>query len=124
MNYPTEQEKCILVQNGIKLWVKATLADEILKFLSDSTKFKFIVLEGRAVNTAYCIGVYLAEDMEALAREKNGQWRCRYGTWHDRKERCECQDQQELEKRKRADQDYYNRYGYYPLRYSPLPPDE
>ena len=29
--------------------------------------------------------------MEEQARRKNGQWKCRLGAWHDRKEVCECQ---------------------------------
>jgi hypothetical protein len=29
--------------------------------------------------------------MEERTRRKNGQWRCRLRTWHERKDVCECQ---------------------------------
>jgi hypothetical protein len=29
--------------------------------------------------------------MEDYTRRKNGQWKCKYGNWHDKGEKCNCE---------------------------------
>lgn len=36
------------------------------------------------------IGVVTAERYDVIRRERKGQWKCQYETWHDRDETCRC----------------------------------
>ena len=82
------------MRNGIEVWADAEKADN---FGGDCVNgFKGVVkFEGRFLNTADLIGVFFPIDMEDLIRRKNGQWKCKEGTWHDRAEKCACVSREE-----------------------------
>jgi hypothetical protein len=111
----TNPQKCVVMRNGVELWLDKSLAAKLQAILENATEHKFITFEGRTINTADCTGVYLAQDMEAQARRKSGQWQCRVGTWHDKGEACNCQDEAERASRRQRAQEFHRQNGYYPL---------
>jgi hypothetical protein len=36
------------------------------------------------------VGVFTAAEMEDLTRRKNGQWKCKWETWHELRQDCDC----------------------------------
>ncbi len=81
---------CVRTRSGIEFWMEkenARLFQDILKGLTQST---FLEIEGESVNTADLEGVFSAGRIEILTRHKNGQWKCKFGIWHERSERCDC----------------------------------
>ena len=80
---------CIVIRGGIEIWVEQERA-EILKqsLLSDKCP-QFINYENKLINKADITGIFDALVMEEKTRLKNGQWKCQYGTWHDRFEKCD-----------------------------------
>lgn len=110
-----KQQKCIVMRNGVEIWVDLDKADQIEQVLVDLKNHSFIRFEGRYINTADCSGVYLPEDMDDMKRRKNGQWKCKAGNWHDRFEDCVCLSVEEAEVKKKRDEDFYKANGFYPL---------
>ncbi len=47
------------------------------------------------MNTADIMGIFSPGDMEDMKRRKNGDWVCKFGIWHGRKEDCACRHVQE-----------------------------
>lgn len=118
MEYPlTNHEKCVVLRNGIELWLAAEKAQKLQAVLANMTEHKFITIDGRTLNTADCTGIYSAEDMARQVRHKNGQWQCRLGTWHDKGGTCNCQDDAEQARRCEQAQAFHRQHGYYPLWY-------
>lgn len=84
------QQKCIVLRNGLEVWVDATLATQIeTDWISGALKGPLRVA-GRVINTADISAICLPQDMFDLGHRKNGQWKCRAGRWHDRGEKCNC----------------------------------
>lgn len=78
------------MRNGIEIWIDQEKAESLLAILSEKNAPQFITFEGRLINKADLTGVYLPEDMEEMTFRKNGQWKCRFGVWHNKGENCGC----------------------------------
>ena len=115
MNQIAKKQKCLMFRNGIEIWLEKDLAERMQKILETMTEHKFITLEGRTVNTADCVGVYLPEDIDCVTRKKNGEWKCFSGVWHQKDEHCYCKDKKDIETKKQEEQNFYRENGYYPL---------
>lgn len=87
MNEITKKQMCVLMRSGIEIWLDEDRAENLIKSMETS---KFIRLEGSVVNTYEIIGIYTPEHMEDVKRHKNGQWKCKLASWHDRGEKCAC----------------------------------
>lgn len=76
---------CIVIRGGIEIWVEADKLPDIEKGKEQKKSF---ILNGELINSADIVGVFKATTMEEFARRKNGQWKCDFGFWHDRFEKC------------------------------------
>ena len=81
--------KCIYIRNGVEIWLVSEKAEQLMTIFGSPNPPQFVKYEGRLINRADLVGVFLPIDMEEMTRRKNGQWKCQYSTWHDRNEKCE-----------------------------------
>lgn len=88
--------KCIVMRNGVEVWTEAEKAERFEQDWVNGLKGA-VRFEGRTLNTADILGVFLPGDMEDLIRRKNRQWKCRHGEWHDIGEKCQCVSAEEKE---------------------------
>lgn len=88
----TQNLKCLVMRNGIELWIDGEKAEILESKLSNLDKHVFFTYEGRVINTADISGLFTAQDMADQEKRKNGQWRCERGNWHDKKSKCECRE--------------------------------
>lgn len=103
-NEITLQQKCIVMRNGIEIWTDSKKAERFEQDWVHGLKGA-VTFEGRTLNTADILGVFLPDDMEDLIRRKNKQWKCKHGEWHDIGEKCQCLSREEKDysqKRKEA----------------------
>lgn len=93
MNELTTPQKCVQIRSGVEIWIDARKADvliaEIQKREQKGNRGTF-TYEGRLINTADLVGVFLPQDMENATRRRNGQWPCKEGEWHAKGAECDC----------------------------------
>jgi hypothetical protein len=90
MNELTKGQSCILLRNGMQVWIDNDKAEKLQVILQDITESKFIKFEDKTLNTADITGVFTAFDLEEFNRIKNGEWKCKKGNWHAKGEDCRC----------------------------------
>ena len=83
------KQKCLMIRNGVEIWLDEKRWEK-LEFALKNNIGKFYDMEGRTINVADIVGIFLPIDLEEMKRRKNGQWKCSYGRWHNRGENCEC----------------------------------
>lgn len=83
-------QKCVLLRQDIEIWVSEEKAKQIRDLLLGNFNGRFIKIEDRIINVADITGVFSAQDLEEVRRRKQGQWKCEYGNWHEKKEECSC----------------------------------
>lgn len=84
-----KKQKCLMIRNNVEVWMDEEKWQK-LEFALKNSIGKFVEIEGRIINTADIVGIFLPADLEDLKRRKNGQWKCEYGNWHNRGDDCEC----------------------------------
>lgn len=89
-NNLTNPEKCILLRSGVEIWLSKVKADTLVADLCRANPSKMIYIENQLVNTTEIIGVFDPIYMEEMRKRRRGQWKCKYGEWHNRFEDCEC----------------------------------
>lgn len=94
-----EEKKCLIMRNGIRIWIGEEEAKKffiVLEKLSGST---FVQIGGTVVNTADIIGIFGHEEIQdlALSKGKEGGWKCQYGYGHEKGEYCKCSAQTKKE---------------------------
>ena len=90
MNEITKKLYCVVIRNGIEIWVDDSFAERFKTALTKLTGHTFIPFEDRILNTADITGIFNAEDMDEFKRRKNGQWKCKENKWHEKGDHCEC----------------------------------
>lgn len=90
MNKLSKNLKCVVLRNGIEIWKEDDRLNDLAKKLLSGQKIGFINIDDELINSADIIGIFSAQVMEEAVRRKNGQWKCQYGNWHDRGQKCEC----------------------------------
>lgn len=90
-NELTKQQKCLLLTNGIEIWDDTDKLDALSQDLDKIDK-GFIKIAGQILNTKMIAGIFEPQVMSDMRRTKQGQWKCKYGTWHNGKVEtyCEC----------------------------------
>lgn len=98
MNDIAKLQKCLLIRAGIEIWLDEEKWNKLEILLSaDKNKLpKFVNLEGRFVNVADIVGIFKPSDLEEKTRRLNGQWRCKYGEYHDRGDICNCLEKKRI----------------------------
>lgn len=111
-NQMARNQKCIVIRNGIQLWIeegdKLSRLEGMLGSMEGNTR---IYWEGRTINTADLVGIYLPEDMDDVTRRKNNQRQCSFGTWHDKGQECACNEG----KRSEEAEKFFRENGYYQI---------
>jgi len=110
MNQIVKKLSCISIRNGVEVWVEHERLEAIYGLLSQANPPRFLKYEDRMINTADVVGIFNAEDMADLTRRKNGEWECKSGIWHERKQICNCASLETVKK----SEDFFNKNGYYP----------
>ena len=113
-----KKQKAIMIRGGIELWLDEEKADLISEILIKSNE-RFIKIKelNTLINAADVVGIFDPQTMDERTKRQNGEWQCRQGNWHERKEKCECVDKNHI-KAKCAEADaYYDQYGAWPLWY-------
>lgn len=83
----------VVLRNGTELPLTSEQGTRLQSLLCDvMTSHKFIGVGENTINTADIVGVFQADELEEFSRKKNGQWQCKYDTWHDKGEECGCKE--------------------------------
>ena len=90
MNELTKNLVCVCLRNGAEIWVEMEKAEALEKLLTETTGKPFVKFGDEVFNTADVVGILSAKTMEATTRRKNGEWQCKYGKWHGKRDKCEC----------------------------------
>ena len=83
------------MRNGVEIWKEDNRLNNLTKVLTGGNKIGFIEIDDELINSADIVGIFTAKTMEDLKRRKNGQYKCRFGVWHDKGEYCDCKSNQE-----------------------------
>ena len=86
----TTTEKVIVMKGGLAIFLSAERAKVAEDILASGTGHRFLQIDDRTINSAEIEGIYGAEQYAELQRVKNGEYKCRYGKWHQKREVCEC----------------------------------
>src|SRR3990167_2528103 len=111
-NEITKQLMAICIRNGVVLWIEKEKADTLFGVLEKNPAgaHRFIQFHGEMLNTADIVGIFEAKTMSELTRRQNGKWACDYGSWHEKRERCECVDK-EVERMAKLKEDAIKKCG-------------
>ena len=85
MNELTKNLMCVVMRDGIEIWIDEDKVDALQKMLE---KNRFVRIGKQVINVADVSGVYEAKTMEEKTRRKNGQWKCEAGYWHEKNQEC------------------------------------
>ncbi len=90
MSEITKQQKIILMKSGLSIWVEVDRVKTLEDILASGTGHRFIKIDDKTLNSAEIEGIYMPSQYDELQRLKEGQRKCVYGNWHQRKEECSC----------------------------------
>jgi len=96
------EQVAVCMMGGVVVWVeRARLAplDAVMKKPRGEWP-QFIEVDGEMINPSRVEGIFSAARMEEMQRRKNGEWQCFAGEWHDRFEKCRCEDPKKRDPRK------------------------
>jgi len=94
MNDLTKKLMCISMRNGINLWLEEERILSLKGFLKNNGK-GFVEIGNEMINTADVVGIFEANTLEEVTRRKNGDWKCSFGNWHERGQKCGCRAETE-----------------------------
>ena len=86
MNELAKQQSCIVMRNGMHIWIDKDKAEHLHKALNSITESKFINFDGKTLNTADITGLFTAQDIDEFSRIKRGEWQDKKGEWHAKNE--------------------------------------
>lgn len=78
---------CIKI-GEVEIWTEVDKIKELISVLKNRNGQQFIQIGDEVVNRSFITGIFTPQTMEDVTRRKNGMWRCRYGYWHERGEKC------------------------------------
>lgn len=85
----TKELKCLVLKNGIEIWKEKEKFDALIEVLKNG-KNGFVKIDDELINVNDIVGIFSPKTIEDMIRRKNGQWKCNYGKWHDKGEKCKC----------------------------------
>lgn len=86
----TKNLMAIVMRGGLEIWIEEEKIQNLKRALMSGKESKFIELNDEVINSADIVGIFTPQTMENKIRQKNGQWKCSEGVWHDKYEKCEC----------------------------------
>src|SRR3990167_8521064 len=90
---------CVQMRSGVEVWAEKERVAVLQEMLEKMTGTKFVNYEDQTINTADIVGIFSAETMQELTRHKNGEWKCKWNEWHERKDKCECVDPKKVKEK-------------------------
>jgi hypothetical protein len=99
MTQLTKNLRCIVLYGEIEIWLEEERAANLKAMLAASSAHRFVEVAGQVINTSSIIGIFTPEYMADRTRRKNGQWHCKYSTWHAQREPCDCWERQQRAKK-------------------------
>ena len=104
---------CVQMRSGVEIWLEEDKASSLQDALQKITTSKFVMTpDGRqTINTADIVGVFLASTMEDTTRRRQGEWKCGFGSWHQKKGECSCGDTHRDEESEK----FFRENGYYKI---------
>jgi len=81
-------QSCIILRNGMQIWIDTDKTDILQDKLQTITGSKFIKVENKTINSADITGIFPAADLDEFIRIKRGEWKCKKGQWHAKGEQC------------------------------------
>jgi len=78
---------CISLMSGKEIWVESDRVAGINRAISETS---MIEIDGNTINRSILEGIFKPDIMANWTRKKNGEWKCKYGTWHKKFEECNC----------------------------------
>jgi hypothetical protein len=85
-------QMCIVMRDGTQIWLEREQAKTVQAMLDKAARSMFLHIGEETINTADIIGIFTPQRLEETTRRHNGQWKCKYGFWHDRNEKCLCKE--------------------------------
>jgi len=86
----------IVIRSGIEIWVEKERADNLIQLLKSENCPQFIEYENQIINKADITGIFNPQTMDERTRRKNGQWQCNNGKWHEKFEKCLCNQKERI----------------------------
>ncbi len=82
----TNKTYCIITNYGNKLYITEEQYNNISKNFGE---MEHIEIAGQGiVNKKYIVMIAKASEIKKDDRERKGEWKCQYGHWHKRGEKC------------------------------------
>lgn len=78
------------MRNGAEIWIDIEVADKLDSLLEGTSANRFVKVGDNTLNTADITSILTPEEMVEINYRKNGMWKCKHGTWHNRYEQCAC----------------------------------
>ena len=88
MKQLTDKIYCLVLNNGIEIWLNQKQKDWVSDRLVSLESSKFIEIEGEIINSSAITGIISGEKMKTKERKKMGDYQCSYGFWHTRGQEC------------------------------------
>jgi len=88
MNEITDKTWVILTYGDMRLYVNEEMATKVKGVMMITNPPKCFQVEGNIIALASISGVFKASDIESNDKIKRGDWICKYGEWHTKKEEC------------------------------------
>lgn len=88
-NELANQQMCIYLRNGIEIWVDKEIAMDFGHDLEKGDR-AVVKIGGQYINSVEVVGIFDPIYLDELKRRKLGQYKCKYGKWHNKEEDCEC----------------------------------
>jgi len=79
----------LITYSGAKFLITNEQADKIVSLINAGAKV-IKISENNYMGVSDFKGIYDSKNIEDDLRRKNGQWKCEYGTWHDKGQECGC----------------------------------
>lgn len=87
----TVSSKCIVMRGGMQHWVSDAVAEKVTRAINSGFKGLLEITElGSSINPNDISGIYSPQAMEVFTRQRNGEWQCKHGNWHQKFGQCEC----------------------------------
>lgn len=84
------EQRCILLRDFIEIWLDKEKAERFGNDLVNGLK-GIVKIEGRFLNVVDIVGIFKPEDLINFYKKKSGQWKCEYGIWHEKEDKCNCE---------------------------------
>lgn len=94
------------MRSGIEIWIDEEQETGIINIVNNQKESKLIGVNNETINTSDISGIHTPEAIALMNNRKSGKWQCEFGNWHDRFQKCNCEEikrQDELDEQRRKE---------------------